>query len=449
MAKDRKKSSSNKKIDLRSWKETWRAEDASFDDAKSLRTRLIEHYQDGGKHEREIARTLRRCSRKKRCESPHCPVCERRRRRKAQRSRPMQTVVHQWAPPMILTRASDIAPEMIEWLWPGRIALGKLSIIAGDPKIGKSQITAFLAATVSIGGEWPCHEGRAPLGNVIILSAEDDAGDTMRPRLEVANADLSRIHFLDINQVKDGENRRPFDILLDARTLEHAVRRFADVRLIIIDPITAFLKSTGAQRAAADRLKQLAANLGAAVVVTAHLAKTARRSAITQVLGSVGLVAVARTILLVTRERETDRRLFLMAETNIARSHTGLAFKIEPKTTPAGMQVSAVVWDGPVKVSADEALTAATGTRTLQPALVDARDFLRILLAEGPVAAKAIRAEASDAGISYPSLRRAAEFLGVKARRIGGIAGRGSWIWELPHGSASAPSKMLDQYRAP
>jgi putative DNA primase/helicase len=439
MSRNRKKSSRGKEVGLRSWKKAWQAETATFDEAKSLRARVVKSLQKGGEKERETARVVGRCRRAKRCGSTECPVCVRRRRRKAQRKRLTHTtpqMAHQSASTVILKRASDITPGNIKWLWPGRIALGKLSVIAGDPKLGKSQLAAFLAATVSIGGKWPCHEGAAPLGTVIILSAEDDAGDTVIPRLEVANANLSRIHFVDINTVDNA--CRPLDLMADAQILEQEIRRFADVRLVVIDPITAFLKSTSVQRAAAARLQRLAENSGAAVVVISHLAKTASRSALTQVMGSLGLVAVARALLIVVREKETDRRLFLAAENNFANTRAGLAFKIEPKTTSVGTQVSAVVWDGPVTISADEALASVSGGTKLQPALADAKDFLRLLLADGPVPVKSVRREAADAGISWASLRRAAESLGVKSRRIGGIAGQGCWIWELPDGSDPA-----------
>ena len=99
-------------------------------------------------------------------------------------------------PTLICRRASEIEPEQVEWLWPGRIAVGKQTCIAGDPGTGKSQLSVAIAATISRGGEWPCGEGRAPLGNVIIFSAEDGASDTIIPRLIAAGADLNRIHIV-------------------------------------------------------------------------------------------------------------------------------------------------------------------------------------------------------------------------------------------------------------
>ena len=97
---------------------------------------------------------------------------------------------------LISRRASEITPERVEWLWPGRIARGKHTCIAGEPGTGKSQLSIAIAAAISTGGEWPCGEGRAPLGSVIVLSAEDGAADTIVPRLTAAGANLDRIHIV-------------------------------------------------------------------------------------------------------------------------------------------------------------------------------------------------------------------------------------------------------------
>src|SRR5438045_1332400 len=90
--------------------------------------------------------------------------------------------------------ASEIPPEKIEWVWPGRLARGKHTCIAGEPGTGKSQLSIAIIAAVTTGGEWPCDEGRAPHGSAVVLSAEDGASDTIVPRLLAAGADRSRVH---------------------------------------------------------------------------------------------------------------------------------------------------------------------------------------------------------------------------------------------------------------
>jgi putative DNA primase/helicase len=301
--------------------------------------------------------------------------------------------------------------------------------LAGHPGLGKSQLAAFLAATVSTGGQWPLGEGKAPVGSVIMVIAEDGVAETIVPRLKVSEGDLSRIHV--VNQDTARRAGRPFEFASVAELLEEEIRRLQDVRLVIIDPIAALLKSARMQRASADRLQQMAGKFGLAVVAISHLTKTTRSNAMAQVMGDLGLVASARSVFIVAPEIGTNRRLFLAAKNNLGFCG-GLAYRIEPKTLADGIASSAVVWDAaPVTISADEALTPAARSGK-QPARADAEDFLLVLLGAGPVSAKEVKSEASDAGISWPSVRRAVEKLGVKSRRTGGAAGKGHWYWELP-----------------
>jgi putative DNA primase/helicase len=156
-----------------------------------------------------------------------------------------------------------------------------------------------------------------------------------------------------------------------------------------------------------------------------------------RVMGSLDLVAVARAAFIVVDEQRMDRRLFLPAKNNIAAARSGLAYCIEPKVASDGATSSAVVWDAtPVTMSADEALTSASKPEQ-QLSLTDAVDFLNLILSAGPMPVKAIMSEARDAGVSAASLRRAARTLQVKSRRVGGLAGAGHWVWQLPEGSAA------------
>jgi hypothetical protein len=106
--------------------------------------------------------------------------------------------------------AANIVPKPIEWLWPGRVAIGKQTLIAGEAGLGKSQIGIAMAAAVTTGGPWPCNEGHAPHGNVIILSAEDDPADTIVPRLLAAGADPQRVQIITAVRSEDGSGQRPW-----------------------------------------------------------------------------------------------------------------------------------------------------------------------------------------------------------------------------------------------
>src|SRR5580700_3133822 len=86
--------------------------------------------------------------------------------------------------PLVTRRASEIEARPVQWLWPGRISRGKVTMLAGHPGLGKSQLALAVAAIVTAAGAWPVDRTRAKRGSAIILSAEDDPGDTIRPRLE-------------------------------------------------------------------------------------------------------------------------------------------------------------------------------------------------------------------------------------------------------------------------
>ncbi len=88
-------------------------------------------------------------------------------------------------------RVSDVEPKPVHWLWQNKIALGKLTLMSGDPGLGKSLVTTAIATAVSLGARWPVGSDHAPRGSVVMLSAEDAVDDTIRPRLDAAGADCT------------------------------------------------------------------------------------------------------------------------------------------------------------------------------------------------------------------------------------------------------------------
>ena len=144
----------------------------------------------------------------------------------------------------VLVRLNTVEPKPILWLWPGRIAIGKLTMLSGDPGLGKSLLTIDLGARVSVRARWPDSREHAPLGDVVMLSAEDDPADTIRPRLDAAGADCSRISLLTGISRYDLEKQErflaTFNLARDLRALEQAIEPTPDCRLVVIDPIRAF-----------------------------------------------------------------------------------------------------------------------------------------------------------------------------------------------------------------
>ncbi len=126
--------------------------------------------------------------------------------------------------------------------WPSRIAIGKVNFIAGYPEQGKSQITLDIAARVTRGGDWPNHEGNAEVGSVVILSSEDAVADTIAPRLIAADARSGKVAIVKATVLGvDNKGRRMFSIAEDLPNLTALVNQLGDVRLIVIDPISAYM----------------------------------------------------------------------------------------------------------------------------------------------------------------------------------------------------------------
>ena len=135
----------------------------------------------------------------------------------------------------------------IKWLWSGVMALGKLIILSGEPGLGKSQVSLFVASIVSKGGYWPVTNEKIKSGNVLILSAEDGAQDSIIPRLEALGANLDNIHIICAVPIENGKERS-FDLTLDVEKLQKSSERISNVKLIIVDPISAYLGKTDSHR---------------------------------------------------------------------------------------------------------------------------------------------------------------------------------------------------------
>jgi len=136
------------------------------------------------------------------------------------------------------TKLATVSPEPVEWLWPGRIPQRKLVVIGGDPGLGKSQLTMDLVARVTTGKPWPDDSGLAAPGNALVLNAEDDAADTIRPRIDVMGGDPERVWVID--GVDDGFQDRHLSLANDLVQLQEGIREHR-AAIVIVDPLTAYL----------------------------------------------------------------------------------------------------------------------------------------------------------------------------------------------------------------
>jgi hypothetical protein len=333
----------------------------------------------------------------------------------------------------VTVRMADVIAEKLEWLWPGRIALGKLTLLAGDPGLGKSFLTLDLAARVSRGDVWPDDPAwLAPRGDVLLLNAEDGLEDTVRPRLDSAKADVDRVYALTaVRDAAEGENG--FSLARDLKALEHELKRRPETRLIIIDPITAYLGDTTGNnntqvRSLLSPLSTLAQEHRVAVVAITHLNKNSGGKALYRAMGSLAFVAAARAAWGVVRDpADAERRLLLPIKNNLSQETKGMAFRL--LTDPVQGAASIGWFPEPLETNLDEVLQATPlGGGDAASTAAEVRQWLIEMLSAEPVPAEELLRAASEEGITPKQLRHAAMKLDVRRQKGGFLEG---WIWSL------------------
>ena len=336
------------------------------------------------------------------------------------------------SPEAVLLRLSDVKPQPLRWLWPGRIPLGKLSMLIGDPGLGKSLVTLDVASRVSTGTPWPdATSVENTQGAVVLLSAEDDPEDTIAPRLMAAGADLTKIVALKAVRCEvtedDAGGEFPFSLAGDMPILEKTIETVGGVRLIIIDPISAYLggrtdshKDADVRRVLAP-LADMAAKHRLAVLAISHLNKRPGVSVMYRAMGSMAFTAAARAVWAVCKDKDdAARRLVLPVKVNLARDPTGMAYSIRDGLEGIGI----VAWEAePVTISAESALS----DRGEAPALAEAVEWLENALANGPRPYQELAQDAKANGITKGTLRRAKRRLSIESVKVAG-----GWEWSLP-----------------
>ena len=308
-----------------------------------------------------------------------------------------------------IIRMSEVDTQTVEWLWEPYIPFGKVTIVQGNPGEGKTTFALRLAAACTNRKPFPHMAVHEPF-NVIYQTAEDGLGDTIKPRLMEAEADLDRI--LVIDESKQG-------LSLSDERIERAIRQ-TGARLIILDPIQAYMgEKTDMNRANEvrpmfRRLADVAERTGCAVILIGHLNKAAGGQSAYRGLGSIDFRAAARSVLLIGRvKREPNVRVIVHDKSSLAPEGKPVAFCLDPET--------GFSWIGEYDITADELLSGAggnTATKTEQ-----AERLILDLLADGKeLASEDLVKAAAEAGISERTVQNAKRNMGgvLGARRVGG-----------------------------
>ena len=311
-----------------------------------------------------------------------------------------------------MIKMSDVQSQTVDWLWYPFIPYGKLTIIQGDPGDGKTTLILNIAARLSKGEGLDNDMKVTEPVNIIYQTAEDGLADTVKPRLELAEAVCERIMVID-------ETEKSLS-MIDER-LETAIKQ-TGARVLILDPIQAYLGGTmdmnraNEARDMTKRLSLLAEKYKCAILLIGHMNKAGGNKAAYRGMGSIDFFAVARSVLLVGRiEGEPDLRAVVQIKNNLAAFGHSKAFRL----TETGFE-----WIGDYEITADEVLG---GIAPKVNKLEQAKKMLRELAETSTsVQSSEIFDMAEDLNISKRTLENAKKELGIKARRIGN-----SWYWDL------------------
>jgi hypothetical protein len=309
---------------------------------------------------------------------------------------------------------SQLVRHALEYLWLNRIALGKLTMLDGDPEQGKSLVALDLCARLSTGRCMPDGTPGIGVANSLILQDEDGAEDTVFPRLQAVGADLTRVFRFHPDDGTDDLLRFPDNFeLLDTALQE------SDARLLVLDPVTAFLDSSvmlssdQSVRRALSPLARLASKHRCAVKMVRHInKKQGGTNAMYRGLGSIGLVAACRSAWIIGRDpQHPQRRVVAQIKNNLAPPQPSLAYEL---VTQANAPPT-IAWLGETPWTSAQLLGAGLAPAPMRDR---AEEFLSEFLKDGPRTSREIWTAAQKRHLSDITLRRARKKLELPFRRV-------------------------------
>ena len=314
-----------------------------------------------------------------------------------------------------IIRMSDVELTPVEWLWKPYLPFGKLSVLQGNPGEGKTYFAMHLAAACTNGKLLPNMDRMEPF-NVIYQTAEDGLGDTVKPRLIEAGADLDRVLVIDDSEVQ---------LTLSDERIEKAIIE-NNARLVIIDPIQAYLGADVDMNRANEvrpifmRLGQVAQRTGCAILLIGHLNKAAGMQSLQRGLGSIDIAAAVRSVMFIGKlKHDPTMRILTHEKSSLAPPGASLAFSLGDE--------SGFRWVGEYDITADEMLSGIEPQRETKTQ--QAKDLICTLLAGGKqVLSEDIDKAALERGIPGRTVRDAKRELG-DALKSKIVEGRKKVFW--------------------
>ena len=339
---------------------------------------------------------------------------------------------------MQFVRGDSIQPKRLKWLWRGRILADKLNVFSGEPDVGKGMTTVDLAARLTRHLDFP--DGKNELDgpkDVVFLSSEDDMEDTVVPRLIVAGADMSRIHFAQISENSSGTLAEGIVCLdRDLPTLEEMIKLHPDTVLIIPDPVIAFLGDADPNkdkdvRPIYSKMKAFAKRLNVGWLFVNHWNKNQAASSINRTSGAKTMVSAPRATWMFTRSPEDPTRYLMMkgkgnlagnAKKTLAYRIVGIPYDFQNGLPIDPDGVPKLVWDGETDHSTEDVLKDQNDPKMRHN--VKAEELLAGLLRDGAMRAKDVYGAGDKEKLDDNQMQRARYKLGYVAARVDG-----TWYW--------------------
>jgi hypothetical protein len=341
-------------------------------------------------------------------------------------------------PALLALRGDELPYAPIEWVWPGRCARAKLTLVGGAPGSGKSTLMMRMAAAVTTGAAWPCGEGTAPQGAVMLVCPDGDP-DTIVPRLRAAGADLAKVRI--VRAVNEPGGRRSFDLTKDLELLRETAAVIADLRLIVVDqlPLAAGRTAARDNQVLLNSLAALAERCDVAIVALAPSAGAEHLTRRPASLSSLPLGAARAAFRIEIDPADEQRRLILQVKNELAADPGTLAFRIAAHENEPG-EIAARIRFEPHRADVSPTEFTARRSRSFNSAKAESIEFLRDLLGKSlQLRVRHIEHEAHLAGLLRPkqalsqcrALRDARVALGLKVAREG-FGKDGAWVWAKP-----------------
>ena len=318
----------------------------------------------------------------------------------------------------LLTYYSEVKASPVKWLWYPYIALGKVTLLQGDPGDGKSTVMMNLMAEISRGGATPDGAAFGRPHKIIYQCSEDGVSDTIKPRLEKAGADCRNIAFIN-EEVYSG-------LTLDDERIRNAIIECSP-QLVVIDPIQSYIESDSDLQIAV-RARKLMRRIGmwasaynCAIVLIGHLSKNEGAKELYRGLGSIDLAASVRSVLQVERDSlDEEIRIVKQIKNNLAPKGADIRFEIRPDTGFQWINAERAA-NEPLATDAPASDYLPKNKHELAALLITRR------LADGPVESMEIKKLMAEYRIGDKTMNEVKTELGIKPYRK-----MRSWYWVLP-----------------